>query len=130
MLRKLPHCSPRGWPAILSPPTPGRPYLDEGDRAAAPRGWLRGHPDCALPGRAIAYDRGENGQQLAGDRDEGNLLGLAGCYEALEEGFEHWVVPSSHHGAHEQGCAHTRPAAADKALAAPLARLARKGGKA
>src|SRR5215831_7777963 len=83
MIRKLPHCSPRGWPAILPSPTLGRPDLDEGDRAAAPRGWLRDRPNRALPGRAITYDRVENDQQLAGDRDEGDLLRLAHCYEAL-----------------------------------------------
>jgi len=83
MIRKLPHCSPRGWPAILSSPALGRPSLSGGDRAAAPRGWLRDRPNRALPGRAITYDRVENDQQLAGDRDEGDLLRLAHCYEAL-----------------------------------------------
>src|SRR5215467_1920046 len=50
MIRKLPHCSPRGWPAILSSPALGHPYLYEGDRAAAPRGWLRDRSNRALPG--------------------------------------------------------------------------------
>src|SRR5262245_51972931 len=90
----------------------------------------RPRPESALPGRAITYDRVEDGQQLAGDRDDGDLLGLAGCDEALEEGLEHGVVPPGHEGAHEQGRAHARPAAADEALAAPLARLTREGGKA
>src|SRR5262249_42076002 len=38
IIQKLPHCSPRGWLAILSAPALGRPYRGEGDRAAAPRG--------------------------------------------------------------------------------------------
>src|SRR5262249_8293598 len=72
----------------------------------------------------------ENGQQLASDRDEGDLLGLARCYEALIEGLEHRVVARGDHGTHEQGPAHARPTAADEALAAPLARLPCEGGKA
>src|SRR5262252_8094435 len=98
MIRKLPHCSPRGW--------------------------LRDRPDRALTGRAITYDRVEDCQQLAGDRDQADLLGLACCYEALEEGLEHGVVPLGHDGAYEEGCTHARPATTDEALAAPLARLA------
>ena len=50
---------------------------------AAPRGWLRDRPDRALPGRAITYHRVEDGQQLARDRDDGDFLGLAGCYQVL-----------------------------------------------
>src|SRR5215472_18375624 len=130
MIRKLPHCSPRGWPAILPSPTLGRPDLDEGDRAAAPRGWLRDRPNRALPGRAITYDRVENDQQLAGDRDEGDLLRLARCDEALIEGLEHRVVARGDHGTHEQGPAHARPAAADEALSTPLAGLTGEGGEA
>src|SRR5262245_9918258 len=130
MIRKLPHCSPRGWPAILSSPAHGRPSLSEGDRAAAPRGWLRDRPNRALPGRAITYDRVENDQQLAGDRDEGDLLRLAHCYEALIEGLEHWVVARGDHSAHEQGFAHARPPSANEALATPLAGLTGEGGEA
>src|SRR5215471_21264242 len=130
MIRKLPHCSPRGWPAILSSPTLGRPYLYEGDRAAAPRGWLRDRPDRALPGRAITYDRVEYGQQLAGDRDEGDLLRLSHCYEALIEGFQHRVVLRGDHSADEQGFAHARPPPTNETLAAPLARLAGEAGEA
>src|SRR3974390_2809167 len=128
MIRKLPHCSPRGWPAILSSPALGRPYLYEGDRAAAPRGWLRDRPNRALPGRAITYDRVENGQQLAGDRDESDLFRLSRCYEALIEDFQHRIVPRGDHSAHEQGFAHARPPPANEALAAPLARLGGAGG--
>src|SRR5262245_41007931 len=130
MIRKLPHCSPRGWPAILSSPALGRPSGCEGDRAAAPRGSLRDRLDCALPGCAITYDRVENRQQLAGDRDSGDFLGLAGCSEALEKGLNHGVGPPGHHGAQEQGCAHTRPAAADDTPAPPLCRVTREGRKA
>jgi len=43
--------------AIPSSPALGRPYLDEGDRAAAPRGWLRDRPNRALPGGPVTYDR-------------------------------------------------------------------------
>src|SRR5262249_56033944 len=95
MIRKLPHCSPRGWPAMLSSPALGRPSGSEGDRAAAPGGWLGDRLESALPGRAITYDRVEDGQQLAGDRDDGDLLGLAGCDEALEKGLEHGVGPTA-----------------------------------
>src|SRR5215831_3955591 len=130
MIQKLPHCSPRGWPAMLPSPSLGRPYRSKGDRAAAPGAWLRDRRESALPGRAMTNDRVEHGQQLAGDRDDGNFLGLAGCYEALEEDLEDRVVPPGHEGAHEQGCMHARPAAADEALAAPLARLPSEGGKA
>src|SRR6516225_10340773 len=130
MIRKLPHCSPRGWPAILSSPALGRPNLGECDRAAAPRGWLRDRPNRALPGRAITYDRVENDQQLAGDRDEGDFLRFAHCDEALIEGLEHRVVPRGDHSAHEQGFAHARPPSANEALAAPLARLAGEGSEA
>jgi hypothetical protein len=63
-------------------------------------------PDRALPARAFTYDRVENGQQLAGDRDEGDLLRLSHCYEALIEGFQHRVVLRGAHSAHEQGFAH------------------------
>jgi hypothetical protein len=47
----------------------------------------RDRPNRALPGRAITYDRVENGQQLASDRDEGDLLRFSHCYEALD-GFK------------------------------------------
>src|SRR6516162_1706690 len=95
----------------------------------SPRGWLRDCPDCALPGRAITYDRVEDGQQLAGNRDDGDLLWLAGCYEVLEEGLEHRVVPTRY-GAHEQGPANARSIPTNEALAAPLPRLAREGSNA
>src|SRR5262249_16021158 len=101
MIRKLPHSSPRGWPAILSSPTLGRPYLYEGDRAAAPRGWLRDRPARGLAGRAITYDRVANAQQLASDGDESDLLRFARCYKALIEGLQHRVVPCGDHSAHE-----------------------------
>src|ERR1700749_473589 len=103
MIRELPHCLPRGWSAILSAPPLGRPCRGEGDRAAAPRGWLRDRRNRALPGRAITYDRVEDDQQFAGDRDEGNLLRLGGCYEAPIEGLENRVVPPGHHGTPKQG---------------------------
>src|SRR5262245_17368927 len=83
-------------PPSPSSPALGRPYLDEGDRAAAPRGWLRDRPDRGLPGGPVTYDRIENGQQLAGDRDKGDLLRLARCQEALIEGLEHRVVARGH----------------------------------
>src|SRR5262249_20748931 len=126
IIQKLPHCSPRGWLAILSAPALGRPYRGEGDRAAAPRGCYETASIVPFQGCAITHDRVENGQQLAGDRDEGDLVGLAGCYEALIEGLEHRVVARGDHGTHEQGLTHACPTAADEALAAPLARLPRE----
>src|SRR6476660_835832 len=127
---KLPHCSPRGWGRHPHCAGLGRPHVV--GRATELRLREDGYetrPKSPLPGDAITHDRVEDGQQLAGDRDDGDLLGLAGCDEALEEGLEHGVVPPGHHSAHEQRFAHARPATADEALAAPLARLTREGGK-
>src|SRR5215471_15450582 len=117
---KLPHCSPRGWTAIPSAPPLSRLFGDDGDRAAAPSGWLRDRLECPLPGNAIAHDCVADRQQLAGDCDDGDLLGLAGREEAFEEGLEHGVVLACHYGPHKQCPPHTRPAAADEALPPPL----------
>ena len=81
---------------------------------------------AGVPG-LVAFDhRIEDGQQLAGDYDDGDYPGLAGCNEALEEGLERGVVPPSYHSAHEQGSTYARSTTANEALAAPLARLTRE----
>jgi hypothetical protein len=67
------------------------------------------------------FDRFE---QLSGDGDEGDHLGLSGGDEALVEGFEDRVVLDGDHGAHEERAADGGSAGGDEGLAAPLARLA------
>jgi len=61
---------------------------------------LRGYNTATkAPERAITYHGIEDGQQLAGDREDGDCLGLAGCREVLEEGLEHGVMSPGHEGA-------------------------------
>src|SRR4051794_41645657 len=82
-----------------------------------------------LPWFLVSQDGVEDGEELAGDGDEGDHLGLAGGDEALAEGLEDGVVTAGDEGCQEQGAAHTLAAAADHALALPLAGLAGGGGK-
>src|SRR4051812_49710194 len=83
-----------------------------------------------LPWFLVSQDGVEDGEELAGDGDEGDHLGLAGGAEAIAEGLEDGVVTAGHEGCQEQGAADALAAAADHALALPLAGLAGGGGKA
>src|SRR6185503_13746814 len=115
------------------PPSPLRlrsvAPLGRGDRAAAPRGWLRGGHDGPLPGAVVTNDGIEDGEQLASNRNEGKHFWLAGRDQPVEERLEHGVVLLGHHGAHEQSGAHIGSATADEASPLPLARLTRVRGK-
>src|SRR4051812_45567058 len=83
-----------------------------------------------LPWFLVSQDGVEDGEELAGDGDEGDHLGLAGGAEVIAEGLEDGVVTAGDEGCEEQGAAHALAAAADHALALPLAGLAGGGGKA
>src|SRR4051794_41479448 len=83
-----------------------------------------------LPWFLVSQDGVEDGEELAGDGDEGDHLGLAGGAEVIAEGLEDGVVTAGDEGCEEQGAAHALAAAADHALALPLAGLAGVGGKA
>src|SRR5262250_409081 len=82
-----------------------------------------------LPWPIVPDDCVEDGQQLSSDSDECNHFGFAGCDQAVEEGFQDWVVFFGYHCAHEQGGANGRPSAADEAFAPPFAGLARERSK-
>src|SRR4051794_41796718 len=82
-----------------------------------------------LPWFLVSQDGVEDGEELAGDGDEGDHLGLAGGAEVIAEGLEDGVVTAGDEGCEEQGAAHALAAAADHALALPLAGLAGGGGK-
>jgi hypothetical protein len=73
--------------------------------ARGPRFPVQDRHESALPERAIKYHGIEDGQQYAGDRDDGNSLGLAGCHAVLEEGLEHGVMSPGHKGAMTGLCA-------------------------
>src|SRR3954462_15229050 len=83
-----------------------------------------------LPWFLVSQDGVEDGEELAGDGDEGDHLGLAGGAEAIAEGLEDGVVTAGPEGSEEQGAAHALAPAADHALALPLAGLAGVGRKA
>src|SRR3954452_20946017 len=83
-----------------------------------------------LPWFLVSQDGVEDGEELAGDGDEGDHLGLAGGAEVIAEGLEDGVVTAGDEGCEEQGAAHALAAAADHALALPLAGLAGVGRKA
>src|SRR3954454_23544391 len=82
-----------------------------------------------LPWFLVSQDGVEDGEEFAGDGDEGDHLGLAGGAEAIAEGLEDGFVTAGDEGCEEQGAAHALAAAADHALALPLAGLAGVGGK-
>src|SRR4051794_41987230 len=82
-----------------------------------------------LPWFLVSQDGVEDGEELAGDGDEGDHLGLAGGAEVIAEGLEDGVVTAGDEGCEEQGAAHALAAAADHALALPLAGLAGVGGE-
>ena len=78
-----------------------------------------------MPSRTIALRMVSN---LRATAIMATFLGLPAAMRR-SKGLKHGVVPPGHHSAHEQGLAHARPATADEAFAAPLARLTREGGK-
>src|SRR5262249_17137594 len=85
---------------ILSTPPPGRFW---GAKATELRLPVDGTRPSTVPFRgALMPDRAEDNQQFADSRDAGDLVGLAGRYEALE-GLEHRFYPPGYHSAHEQG---------------------------
>src|SRR3954467_12608865 len=96
-------------------------------RAAGERlSWV----SSGLPWFLVSQDGVEDGEELAGDGDEGDHFGLAGGAEAIAEGLEDGVVTAGDERCGEQGAADPFAAAADHALALPLAGLAGVGGKA
>src|SRR5205085_7775612 len=72
-----------------------------------------------LPWFLVSQDGVEDGEELAGDGDEGDHLGLSGGAEAFAEGFEDGVVAGGDEGCQEQGGAHALATAANHALAFP-----------
>src|SRR3954469_9342376 len=98
------------------------PSLATGERLS----WV----SSGLPWFLVSQDGVEDGEELAGDGDEGDHLGLAGGAEAIAEGLEDGVVTAGDEGCEEQGAAHALAAAADHALALPLAGLAGVGRQA
>ena len=69
-----------------------------------------------LPWFLVSQDGVEDGEELAGDGDEGDHLGLAGGAEVIAEGLEDGVVTAGDEGCEEQGAAHALAAAADMLL--------------
>src|SRR3954449_9636209 len=98
------------------------PSLATGERLS----WV----SSGLPWFLVSQDGVEDGEELAGDGDEGDHLGLCGGAEAFAEGLEDGVVTGRDEGGQEQGGAHALASAGDHALAFPLAGLAGVGGKA
>src|SRR5690606_16337882 len=82
------------------------------------------------PWFAVPDDGVEDSEELAGGGDDGDELWLAIGDEPVAEGLEGGVVTGGDEGAHEEGGADGCPAAADEALAAPLAGLAGVGSEA
>src|SRR3954467_13210403 len=96
-------------------------------RAAGERlSWV----SSGLPWFLVSQDGVEDGEELAGDGDEGDHVGLSGGAEAFAEGFEDGVVTGRDEGGQEQGGAHALASTGDHALAFPVAGLAGVGGKA
>src|SRR3954464_1442430 len=103
-----------------APPPP--PSLATGERLS----WV----SSGLPWFLVSQDGVEDGEELAGDGDEGDHVGLAGGAEAFAEGFEDGVVTGRDESGEEQGGAHALASAGDHALAFPVAGLAGVGGQA
>src|SRR6267143_3349573 len=82
-----------------------------------------------LPWPIVPDDSVEDDEQLSGDSDERHQFGFAGCDQAVEEGFQDWVVLFRHHRAHEDGSTNGCASAADAAFAPPFAGLARERSK-
>src|SRR5258708_5704397 len=82
-----------------------------------------------LPWPIVRDDSVEDDEQLSGDSDERHQFGFAGCDQAVEEGFQDWVVLFRHHRPHEDGSTNGCPSAADAAFAPPFAGLARERSK-
>src|SRR5262245_40661753 len=78
--------------------------------------WSSGLPWFVVPDNGV-----EDCEQLSCGSDESDAPGFAGGQEALVEGLERGVVARCNHGADEQGRTGCGAAAADDALAAPLA---------
>src|SRR3954464_11968626 len=71
-----------------APPPP--PSLATGERLS----WV----SSGLPWFLVSQDGVEDGEELAGDGDEGDHLGLAGGAEAIAEGLEDGVVTGERAG--------------------------------
>jgi uncharacterized protein (AIM24 family) len=93
------------------------------------RGW--GERLCwlssGLPWLLVSENGVEDGEEFAGDGNEGDHLGLPSCDQAAEEGLQDGVVSPGGHRSHEEGGAHASSSAADEASALPLAGLAGEG---
>src|SRR5262249_43982940 len=76
-----------------------------------------------LPWLIVSDDGIEDGEELAGDRNDGDHLGLSSRDQTVEEGLQKGIVLFGDHCAHEQDAAHGRATSPDVALALPLAGL-------
>src|SRR5262249_459615 len=72
----------------------------------------------------VSHHGVEDGEELAGDRNDGDHLWLSGRDEAVEEDLQDGVVLFGDHRPHEQGAAHVGTTSRDVAFALPLARSA------
>src|SRR3954452_4632757 len=97
------------------------PSLPPGERLS----WV----SSGLPWFLVSQDGVEDGEELAGDGDEGDHVGLSGGAEAFAGGLEDGVVTGRDEGGQEQGGAHALASAGDHALAFPVAGLAGGGGE-
>jgi len=82
-----------------------------------------------LPWPVIPEHGVEDDEELAGNSDEGDHLGLTGGQKALVEELERGVVAAGAERSHEEGRAGGGTAAADRAFSLPLARLTRERRK-
>src|ERR1700744_946792 len=76
-----------------------------------------------LPWGFVSQDCVEDGEQLSGDGDDGDELGLSSGDEPVAEELELGIEAGGDQGAHDQSPAYAGSAAANEALAAPLAGL-------
>src|SRR5712672_1705366 len=79
-----------------------------------------------LPWFVVPDDGVEDGQEFSSHRDQCDHFGFAGGTQALMEGAQRGVPTHRSHRRHEQHSAHAGTAAADEALTAPFAGLARE----
>src|SRR6267143_1285481 len=96
------------------------------DTSPRKRGERLSFLSSGLPWPIVPDDSVEDDEQLSGDSDERHQFGFAGCDQAVEEGFQDWVVLFRHHRAHEDGSTNGCASAADAAFAPPFAGLARE----
>src|ERR1041385_5749634 len=94
--------------------------------------WCDGDPAtvAGMERLTIPQDSIEDGEKLAGDRDEGELSRLPGGDEDLEEGSEARRMARRDQSRDIERVAHPLATASDRALAAPCSAVVVVGGKA